>query len=119
MDALPTGTVTFLFTDLEGQTPLWEERPELMRAALARHDAILRQAVGAQGGHVVKTMGDGLHARLRAGARTHVSGHLTRSTTEKTARPESIHITGAIRPRRTQSGRRDTFHHHRSQENDE
>src|SRR5215831_18497305 len=59
---LPTGTVTFLFTDLEGQTPLWEERPELMRAALARHDALLRQAVGAQGGHVVKTTGDGLHA---------------------------------------------------------
>jgi hypothetical protein len=32
MTKLPTGTVTFLFTDLEGQTPLWEERPELMRA---------------------------------------------------------------------------------------
>src|SRR5215472_1228618 len=59
---LPTGTVTFLFTDLEGQTPLWEERPELMRAALARHDALLRQAVGAQGGQVVKMTGDGLHA---------------------------------------------------------
>jgi Adenylate and Guanylate cyclase catalytic domain len=42
--------------------PLWEERPELMRVALARHDALLRQAVGAQGGHVVKTTGDGLHA---------------------------------------------------------
>jgi class 3 adenylate cyclase len=59
---LPTGTVTFLFTDLEGQTSLWEERPELMRAALARHDALLRQAVGAHGGQVVKTTGDGLHA---------------------------------------------------------
>src|SRR5215813_14299626 len=59
---LPTGTVTFLFTDLEGQTPLWEERPELMRGALARHDALLRQAVGAQGGQVVKMTGDGVHA---------------------------------------------------------
>jgi class 3 adenylate cyclase len=62
MHVLPTGTVTFLFTDLEGQTPLWEERPELMRVALARHDALLRQAVDAHGGQVVKMTGDGLHA---------------------------------------------------------
>ena len=41
MPALPSGTVTFLFTDLEGSTRLWEEHPEAMRAALARHDAIL------------------------------------------------------------------------------
>ena len=57
-----TGTVTFLFTDLEGQTRLWEEQPEEMRAALARHDAILRRAVVAHDGQVVKTTGDGLHA---------------------------------------------------------
>src|SRR5919108_635672 len=37
MITLPTGTVTFLFTDLEGQTPLWEQRPEAMRAAVAGH----------------------------------------------------------------------------------
>jgi class 3 adenylate cyclase len=42
---LPTGTVTFLFTDLEGSTRLWEEHPEAMRDALARHDEILRDAV--------------------------------------------------------------------------
>src|SRR5438105_11961284 len=57
-----TGTVTFLFTDLEGQTRLWEEQPEKMRAALARHDAILRRVVLAHDGQVVKTTGDGLHA---------------------------------------------------------
>jgi predicted ATPase/class 3 adenylate cyclase len=60
--ALPTGTVTFLFTDLEGQTPLWERHPEAMRAALARHDALLRAAVLAHDGCVVKATGDGLHA---------------------------------------------------------
>ena len=57
---LPTGTVTFLFTDLEGSTRLWEQHPEAMRAALARHDEILRDAVEKRGGHVVKTTGDGL-----------------------------------------------------------
>jgi class 3 adenylate cyclase len=40
MTSLPTGTVTFLFTDVEGSTRLWEERPAAMRAATARHRAI-------------------------------------------------------------------------------
>jgi len=60
--ALPSGTVTFLFTDLEGSTRLWEEHPEAMKPALARHDAILRDGVTAHDGRVVKTTGDGLHA---------------------------------------------------------
>jgi len=59
---LPTGTVTFLFTDLEGSTSLWEEHPEAMKAALARHDEILRHAVEQRDGVVVKTTGDGLFA---------------------------------------------------------
>ena len=42
---LPSGTVTFLFTDLEGSTRLWQEHPDTMGIALARHDAILRDAV--------------------------------------------------------------------------
>jgi len=62
MTDLPTGTVTFLFTDLEGSTRLWEQHPEAMRDALARHDEILRTAVETHDGHVVKTTGDGLHA---------------------------------------------------------
>jgi predicted ATPase/class 3 adenylate cyclase len=59
---LPTGTVTFLFTDLERSTQLWEEQPGAMQAALARHDELLVQAVEAHGGRVVKGTGDGLHA---------------------------------------------------------
>ena len=55
---MPTGTVTFLFTDIEGSTRLWEQHPEAMRDALARHDALLRQAIETHGGHVFKTMGD-------------------------------------------------------------
>jgi len=59
---LPSGTVTFLFTDVEGSTRLWEEHPEAMRPALARHDAIVRDAIEGHGGHVVKGRGDGIHA---------------------------------------------------------
>jgi predicted ATPase/class 3 adenylate cyclase len=59
---LPTGTVTFLFTDLERSTHLWEQQRDGMQRALARHDALLRAAVESHGGQVVKTTGDGLHA---------------------------------------------------------
>ena len=62
MPELPTGTVTFLFTDIEGSTRLWESYPEPMHEALARHDAILRNEVLGNGGHIVKTTGDGIHA---------------------------------------------------------
>ena len=66
MAGLPTGTVTFLFTDLEGSTRLWEQHPQAMRSALARHDEILRGAVESCGGVVVKSTGDGLHAAFDA-----------------------------------------------------
>jgi predicted ATPase/class 3 adenylate cyclase len=59
---LPAGTVTFLFTDLEGSTRLWEDKPTEMQDALARHDELLTEAVIARGGHVIKGTGDGLHA---------------------------------------------------------
>jgi predicted ATPase/class 3 adenylate cyclase/Tfp pilus assembly protein PilF len=62
MSDLPTGTATFLFTDIEGSTRLWEEYPEAMREALARHDALLRAAIETNGGHVFKRMGDGFCA---------------------------------------------------------
>lgn len=54
----PTGTVTFLFTDIEGSTKLWEQSPESMRATLTRHDAILHEAIMGHGGFVFKTVGD-------------------------------------------------------------
>ena len=54
----PTGTLTFLFTDIEGSTRLWERDRAAMQAALARHDEVLRDAVEQHGGHVFKTVGD-------------------------------------------------------------
>jgi len=56
--ALPSGTVTFLFTDIEGSTRLWATQHDAMRASLARHDALLREHIEAHGGHVFKTAGD-------------------------------------------------------------
>jgi predicted ATPase/class 3 adenylate cyclase len=61
MSRLPSGTVTFLFTDIEGSTQLWERHPEAMKEALAKHDFILRDAIEANGGQVIKTTGDGIH----------------------------------------------------------
>lgn len=53
--------VTFLFTDVEGSTRLWEQHSAAMHAALARHDALLRAVCDLRGGHVFNTVGDAFH----------------------------------------------------------
>jgi predicted ATPase/class 3 adenylate cyclase len=52
----------FLFTDIEGSTKLWEQHPEQMSVAVAKHDVLLRESVTGHGGSVVKMSGDGVHA---------------------------------------------------------
>lgn len=54
----PGGTVTFLFTDIEGSTRLWEAHPAAMPAAFARHESIIRQAIAAHNGYTYKMIGD-------------------------------------------------------------
>jgi len=61
MQAAP-GVVTFLFTDIEGSTRLWEQEPDRMRLALAHHDTLVREVVERNRGTVVKMAGDGVHA---------------------------------------------------------
>ena len=56
--AIPLGTVTLLFTDIQGSTKLWEAEPGPMAAALRTHDEILRSAIESSGGYVFKTVGD-------------------------------------------------------------
>ena len=58
----PSGTVTFLFTDIEGSTRRWEEEPDAMQVALAAHDEVLRAAIEARGGWLFKNTGDGVCA---------------------------------------------------------
>jgi predicted ATPase/class 3 adenylate cyclase len=65
---LPASTVTFLFTDIEASTELWAQHHEAMRVALARHDALLRQAIEAYGGVVFKTVGDAFYATFATAA---------------------------------------------------
>ena len=65
---LPAGTVTFLFTDIEGSTRLWESRQAAMQAALPRHDALVRQCVAGHGGVVFKTGGDAFCAAFHTAA---------------------------------------------------
>ena len=59
---LPTGNVTFLFTDIEGSTRLWEADRVGMAQVLARHDVLLRATIEDHGGQVFKTVGDGFCA---------------------------------------------------------
>ncbi|MEO8739917.1 MAG: tetratricopeptide repeat protein [Casimicrobiaceae bacterium] len=58
MTDTPAGMVTFLFTDIEGSTRLWEQSPAAMGRALARHDALLRHTIESHRGAVFKTVGD-------------------------------------------------------------
>ena len=59
---MSAGTATFLFTDIEGSTALWEQYAGAMHVTLARHDALLRQAIESSGGCIVRTTGDGVFA---------------------------------------------------------
>jgi len=62
----PSGTVTLLFTDVEGSTRLWDAEREAMAAALRRHDEIVRGAIERAGGYVFKTVGDAFCAAFAA-----------------------------------------------------
>ena len=59
MTDLPSGTVTFLFTDIEGSTVLWEQYPEQARTAMSRHDEIVEDVVGRHDGMLVRPRGEG------------------------------------------------------------
>ena len=64
--SLPTGFVAFLFSDIEGSTKRWELHPDAMRTAVARHESLMRDAIGQNGGFVFKTVGDAFCAAFQA-----------------------------------------------------
>jgi predicted ATPase/class 3 adenylate cyclase/DNA-binding CsgD family transcriptional regulator len=63
---LPSGTVTFLFTDVEGSTQLWERHAQAMGAAIARHEALLRDTITTAGGVIFKMVGDAVCAAFES-----------------------------------------------------
>jgi class 3 adenylate cyclase len=95
MQDLPNGMVTFLFTDIEGSTRLWEHHPHAMTEALARHDRILRQAITANDGAVFRTVGDAFHAVFVAAQ----SGLAAAIAAQRGLFAESWGTIGAIRVR--------------------
>jgi class 3 adenylate cyclase len=87
MDAttsLPTGMVTFLFTDIEGSVSLWEQHPDAMRLALVRHDACLKAAIESNQGYVFKTVGAAFCAAF-ATARAMISAAIAAQRALQTA----------------------------------
>jgi predicted ATPase/class 3 adenylate cyclase/tetratricopeptide (TPR) repeat protein len=94
----PTGTITFLFTDVEGSTHLWEQHPETVNLDLARHEILLSQAIESHDGCVFKTVGDGVYAAF-ATARTALSAAIAAQCalyTEPWHTPEPIRVRMAL-----------------------
>src|SRR4029079_6433579 len=86
---------TFLLTDIQGSTRLWEDHPGEMGEALAVHDGLLRAAIDATGGAVVKTMGDGMLAVFDGT----VSAVRAASDAQRALRDTPWGITGPLRVR--------------------
>lgn len=95
MNSLPTGTVTFLFTDIEGSTKLWQEFPNAMPAALARHHEILRAVIEEGDGYVFQIIGDAFCAAFA----TALGGLDAALRAQRGLRDETWGETGAIRVR--------------------
>jgi len=91
----PSGALAFLFTDIEGSTRLWERLPDAMKVALARHDAILRTAIEASAGSIVKTTGDGMMAVFPTAA----DGVLASVAAQRDLSAEAWTETGPLRVR--------------------
>jgi len=91
----PSGTITFLFTDIAGSTKLWEQYPQAMPAALARHDALLRQQIAAHGGQVFKTIGDAVCAAFA----TAPDAMATALAIQRGLQAEDWGVTGPLRVR--------------------
>ena len=92
---LPTGTVTFLFTDIEGSTRLWQEFPKAMPLALTRHHDLLQEAIDNHHGYVFQITGDAFCAAFATAA----DGLNAALAAQRSLREEPWGETGLIRVR--------------------
>ncbi len=100
----PTGTVTFLFTDVVGSTPLWDRYPNEMARALELHDSLVTDAVARHGGRVFSTAGDSFAVRSVVRRRRSKPESRSRSCSRISAGPERSNCGfgwGRTRARRT------------------
>ena len=114
MGELPSGTVTFLFTDIEGSTRLWEAHADAMRDALARHDEILRDTIEEHYGALVKQTGDGVYA-VFAAARDAVGAALAAQQTlraQSWGEPESLPVRMGLHTGEPLKEQDDFYGHH-------
>jgi DNA-binding SARP family transcriptional activator len=99
-DALPSGVVSFLLTDIVGSTQLWEQFPEEMLPALERHDEIVGDVVAARQGRVVKKRGEGdstFSVFARATDAVHAAIELQRALLEENwALPSPFEVRAAV-----------------------
>jgi predicted ATPase/class 3 adenylate cyclase len=89
---LPSGTVTFLFTDIEDSTRRWDQEPAAMSVALARHDRLLRYAVAVNGGAVFATGGDGMAAVFGRAGDAIAAAVAAQRAFENEAWPTALHV---------------------------
>ena len=66
MSTPPSGTVTFLFTDIEGSTKLAQQQPDAIPILLARHNQILHEVIEAHNGYVFQIVGDSFSAAFHS-----------------------------------------------------
>jgi predicted ATPase/class 3 adenylate cyclase len=91
-DAVPSGTVTFLFTDIQGSTRLWESYPQAMKTALARHDEVMGYHIRSHGGYVFKTVGDAFCAAFSSAVSALKAAAAIQLALRQESWPEGIEI---------------------------
>ena len=91
--AQPSGTVTFLFTDIECSTSAWDTHHAAMSIAQVRHDEILRDAIELEHGYIFSTGGDGVAAAFESARSALTSAIDMQRRFESERWPEPLHIT--------------------------
>lgn len=96
MNNLPSGTITFLITDIEGSTKLWQQHEDTMQTALDLHNETLHSIIQAHGGHAFKHTGDGMFSAFTSALDALRAAAAAQRALQEAAWPET---TGALRVR--------------------
>jgi class 3 adenylate cyclase len=100
--SFPSGTLTFLFTDIEGSTQRWERDRAAMQDAVRRHDDLILATIESNGGVVFKTVGDAFYALFELAPKAaHAALAVQAAACRRTpATSETVDLERAVRPDR-------------------